>query len=375
MFKFDTLGQEMVGELSNLIKEHVILTDCRGFIQASTEDERINQFHEGALLSIRKKTMMYMNEDEVRGLRGVRKGIVLPIIIDEEPIAVLGITGEPELIKPQAQLILRVAELFIQDSLKRKQQEEKIRDLEFFVFDWLTASKKDDRFLNWGSLLGIEVELYRQVVVLEVTDMTEQFSINEMEMFSSIQNIHLSLKMIRWAQNKVLLLLPEMNQDVLKQELETLLLHIKRRKKVHAVAGVGGVAHYLDLSKSFMQAERAVNVSKKVNRIVFEYELRFEIIIESISEQTKSEFLSRTVSPLIKEPELLRNLVIWFSENQSMQNTAHQLHIHKNTLAYRLQKVEQLTGLSVSKTHDVFLLYFGLCLLGELPFIEKVIEE
>ncbi|WP_224654219.1 helix-turn-helix domain-containing protein [Escherichia coli] len=48
-----------------------------------------------------------------------------------------------------------------------------------------------------------------------------------------------------------------------------------------------------------------------------------------------------------------------------MQNTAQKLHIHKNTLSYRLQKVEQLTGLSVSNVHDVLLLYFGIRLLDE----------
>lgn len=55
MFKFDRLGEEIVSEIAELIKEDVILTDRRGFIQASTDKERINQFHEGALISLREK--------------------------------------------------------------------------------------------------------------------------------------------------------------------------------------------------------------------------------------------------------------------------------------------------------------------------------
>src|SRR6476620_9236960 len=105
MFQFDTLGQEIVEELSNLIQEEVILTDRRGFIQASTDLERLNQFHEGALLSLREKKILHMTEKEMDILRGVRKGVVLPIVIEGEPIAVLGITGEPKRIHPQAQLI------------------------------------------------------------------------------------------------------------------------------------------------------------------------------------------------------------------------------------------------------------------------------
>lgn len=365
MFQFDTLGQEMVKEFSNLIQQEVILTDRRGFIQASTDVTRLNQFHEGALLCIRQKEMLYMADEEVERLRGVRKGIVLPILIEGEPIAALGITGEPKMIRPQAQLILRVAELFIQDSLKRKQKDEKVRDMEFFVFDWLTGTRKDERFMERGTLLGIDVTLYRQVAVLEVVDLLEQFSVEEMETFASIQNIHDSMKMIRWAQNKILLLLPEMNQETLEHELKFLLLHMKRRKKIQVVAGIGEPTHYFDLAKSFAQAERAVNASKKSGEIVFEHELRLEIILQSIPEAVRADFLGRTVAPLIKEEELMNNLKIWFSENQSMQNTAQRLHIHKNTLSYRLQKIEQLTGLSVWSTHDVFLLYLALCLMEE----------
>ncbi|WP_301109106.1 sugar diacid recognition domain-containing protein [Sporosarcina sp.] len=365
MFQFDKLGQEMVKEISNLIQQQVILTDRRGFIQASTEEDRINQFHEGALLSIRQKEVLYMGNEEVERLQGVRKGIVLPIIIDGEPIAALGITGEPEKIRPQAQLILRVAELFIQDSMKRKQKAEKVRDLEFFVFDWLTGMRKDERFVERGTLLGIDVTQYRQVAVIEVMDLLEQFSIEEVDIFTSIQNIHSSMKMIRWAENKIVLLLPEMNQETLAHELKFLLLHMKRRKKVKVVAGIGAPTDYFDLAKSYGQAEQAVSASKRSGEIVFEHELRLEVILQSIPEAVRADFLSRTVAPLIKEEELMNNLKVWFSENQSMQNTAQRLHIHKNTLSYRLQKIEQLTGLSVSSTHDVFLLYLALSLLEE----------
>jgi carbohydrate diacid regulator len=365
VFQFDTLGQEIVEELSNLIQEEVILTDRRGFIQASTDPKRINQFHEGALLSLRKKKILHMTEKELVHLQGVRKGVVLPIIIEGNPIAVLGITGDPRHIHPQAQLILRVAELFIQDALKRKQKEEKVRDLEFFVFDWLTSSKKDVRFRERGAVLGIDVSLYKQVVVIEVMNTEDQFTIEEVDSFMSNQNIHPNLQMIRWGQDKILMLLPDMNQDMLKSELEYFILYIKRRKKIIVAAGIGEKTDYYDLSKSFIQAERAANASKKLNRILFEHELRFELILQSIDDSTREEYIQRTVAPLLGDKELLHNLQVWFNENQSMQNTALKLHIHKNTLSYRLQKVEQLTGLSVSNVHDVLLLYLGIRLLDE----------
>lgn len=365
MFKFNMLGQEIVEELSNLIQEQVILTDRRGFIQASTDPERINQFHEGALLSLQQKQTLYMTEQETACLRGVRKGIVLPLIIDEEPIAVLGITGEPDKIQPQAQLILRVVELFIQDSLKRKAKEEKVREREFFVFDWLTSHKKDDRFLERGTLLGIDVTNYQQVLVIEGQQEEALFTLEDLDTYNAIQNMHQAVEMIRWGQNKLLLLLPDLPEEKLKNELDYFLLYIKRRKKLEMAAGVGGIHHPFELGKSYNEAERALIVSKKTGRVVVEQELRFELVIQSIPETTKEEFIRRTVASLVGETELVDNLRVWFNENQSMQTTSQRLHIHKNTLNYRLQKVERLTGLSVSAIPDVFLLYLGIQLLDE----------
>ena len=365
MFQFDRLGHEIVDELSRLIQEQILLTDRRGFIQASTDPERINQFHEGALLSLRKERILHMTDKEMASLRGVRKGIVLPIIIEGEPIAVLGITGEPEKIQPQALLILRVVELFIQDALKRKVEEEKVRELEFFVFDWLTSVTKDGRFLERAAILGIDVELYKQVALIEALDDTRQFTIQQVTELLSLQNLHPLAKMIRWGQGKILILLPEMDQNVLRTELEHLLLHVKRRMKMDAAAGIGEAMPFTELTKSFNQAERATEVSKKLRRIVFEHELRFDLLLHSIPKSVREEFVHRTIAPLQEEAELLHNLRVWFAENQSMQNTAQKLHIHKNTLSYRLQKVEQLTDLSVSNIQDVFLIYLGLLFIDE----------
>lgn len=117
--------------------------------------------------------------------------------------------------------------------------------------------------------------------------------------------------------------------------------------------------------KSFNQAERATEVSKKLKRIIFEHELRFDLILHGIPKGMKEEFIRRTVAPLREEKELLHNLHVWFSENQSMQNTAKLLHIHKDTLTYRLRKVEQLTGLAVNKIEDIVLIYLGLRLIDE----------
>ena len=75
------LYTNVVNEVNNLIKEEVILINEEGVIVASTDPSRVNDFHEGGLLSIQRKEKMIMTEELTSSLKGVRKGVCLPIVM------------------------------------------------------------------------------------------------------------------------------------------------------------------------------------------------------------------------------------------------------------------------------------------------------
>ncbi|WP_407058211.1 helix-turn-helix domain-containing protein [Tigheibacillus jepli] len=43
----------------------------------------------------------------------------------------------------------------------------------------------------------------------------------------------------------------------------------------------------------------------------------------------------------------------------SASKTAASMHVHKNTLHYRLKRVEELTGLQLNKIDHLVMLYLG----------------
>src|SRR5690625_1855483 len=129
--------------------------------------------------------------------------------------------------------------------------------------------------------------------------------------------------------------------------------------------GIGQTADYQFMHKSLEQAERACTIAQKENRIIIEDELRFEMIQYEINVQTKWKFIERTIAPIREEPVLLDTLTNWFDHDMSIQETAATLHIHKNTLYYRLEKIEKRTYLSVNVIEDMMLLYIGLRFLQE----------
>jgi PucR family transcriptional regulator, purine catabolism regulatory protein len=60
------------------------------------------------------------------------------------------------------------------------------------------------------------------------------------------------------------------------------------------------------------------------------------------------------------EAELVKSLRVFLSHNRSWKNSAAELHVHKQTLVYRMRRVEELTGRRLDDTGDVAELWFAL---------------
>src|SRR5690625_1559848 len=107
LFKTDRVFSALVNEVTNLINENVIITNEKGVIVASTETRRIGDYHEGAYLAMKSQQKMVMTEQLTKQLKGVRKGIVLPIVIENQPFGVIGITGDPEKVEAYGRIVQR----------------------------------------------------------------------------------------------------------------------------------------------------------------------------------------------------------------------------------------------------------------------------
>jgi purine catabolism regulator len=58
--------------------------------------------------------------------------------------------------------------------------------------------------------------------------------------------------------------------------------------------------------------------------------------------------------------DLAKTLYIYLRENRSWKGTSNVLHIHKQTLVYRISRIEQITGRSLDSTSNVAELWFAL---------------
>lgn len=359
------LAEKIVREVQKLMAEEIIVVNTDGIIMASTNRERLGTFHEGAFITSQQKKKLIITENEALQLKGVKSGINLPIFFQHEVIGVIGITGDPESVTPFGEIIRKMTELLISENYFGEQFEYHSRAMETFVLEWLQAKEPSPSLLERARALTINLDVNRTAVIIEFGE--RRFPLSR-DVWSSILSAfsHNKNDVLTRSGNERIIVLIDCSINVqIKNRLGHFLQFIKNSFGITAYAGVGQCAPASKLHQSYVQAERALKIARRNKSIIFDEELTLEMITGVLSGEIKSEYIQRTIGTLLKEKDLLETLRELFNQNHSLKNTAHSLHIHINTLHYRLKKIEELTQLNPNAIHDLFCLYLAVHLLDE----------
>ena len=130
--------------------------------------------------------------------------------------------------------------------------------------------------------------------------------------------------------------------------LQRFLAELAGDARAAASAGVGWHhPGWRALAQSCVEAQCALETGASLygpGRVFQIEDLGMAGFVCSDSQAMKSELAWRLLQPLDGEPELLATLETFLRSNLSPSAAAQALHIHRHTLAYRLDKIAQLTG-------------------------------
>lgn len=150
-------------------------------------------------------------------------------------------------------------------------------------------------------------------------------------------------------------------------ELKNILVFYLKNVKI----GIGEWKDLLRINESYIDAYYALKVALNDpdNDIVYFNDLGIlKFFIKNsgdLDTRHIREIYDRTLKPLAdydtkNKSDLITTLDTYFKSNFCFNKTAQKLFVHINTLRYRLEKIELLTGLSLKKSEDLFNLYLGL---------------
>ena len=123
--------------------------------------------------------------------------------------------------------------------------------------------------------------------------------------------------------------------------------------------GIGEVAKTVaDLHASYRQARRAIEIGRVYapERTVHVYRaMMLERFLSDLpadmAEHYHGLLFNRSTARLFGE-EMLYTIEMFFKKDLNLSDTARQLYIHRNTLVYRLDKVQRQVGLDLRKFED-----------------------
>ncbi|MCM3147509.1 helix-turn-helix domain-containing protein [Bacillus pumilus] len=363
-----TLAEKIVDEVKKVLTEEIIITQTNGTIIAATDPARIGQFHEGAYLTSFEGQKRILTKDDEQRMKGVKAGINLPIYFKQEVIGVIGMTGNPVHVSPFGEILRKMTELLIQEHEFFLETETDERQLEAFVFDWLHLPETAIDLTEKAARLQLDINKQRAVVLIDCHD--ESFM--KQDQYKKVKEmLHLTNQemIVRWGHARFLLMLQTSanDRDTLRQRLFHIHAALTAHPKSKVLIGAGKPAAGQMMKQSFHQAFRALKMANADTPIVFDEDLTLELFIEEVSQETKEVFLDRTIVPLLPYPELVKTLRVLMTSDCSLKYTAEAMHVHINTLHYRLKRIQDLTTLDPKRMQDAMLFYLALMLLDHHP--------
>ena len=149
-------------------------------------------------------------------------------------------------------------------------------------------------------------------------------------------------------------------------------LHMEAMIKVRV--GYGNVVSTIKaLADSYQEARMALEVGKVfyaakdtisygrlgIGRLICQ-------LPPSLCEMFIQEVFQGQVPDIVEDEEAMSTISVFFENNLNISETARQLYVHRNTLVYRLERIEKAIGLDIRTFEDAMLFRIAVMVLAHL---------
>ena len=172
---------------------------------------------------------------------------------------------------------------------------------------------------------------------------------------------------------------PTETTDELHHVAETILDMLETEAMIDARVSYGTVVNEIkDVSKSYKEAKMALEVGKifYAERTIIAYNrLGIGRLIYQLPLPLCKLFIREiftNVSPDEFDEETLTTINKFFENNLNVSETSRQLYIHRNTLVYRLDKLQRSTGLDLRVFDDAITFKIALMVVKYMKYMETI---
>ncbi|MFI7702147.1 CdaR family transcriptional regulator [Nonomuraea sp. NPDC049480] len=383
------IAQEIARETSTIIGFNVLITDREGMVIGSGDTARLGTFHEASVGVMHTLRPASHGPEAARGLIGVQPGITLPILLNGESVGTVGITGDPDQVERFGLVVRNQTEILLRESLLQRSlllRESAVEDLLRDLAHYDPEVADPDLIAFKAHELGHDLRLRRSVVVMDIDAPAQE--IHSPSEPGTLRSAILRVLRRTFPDARDLLgsiasgrfvVLHHLSGPYDADPLADLLTRCEQvaddLMRPHGIGcriGVGGVASsvarlhdaYRDAANALYLADR-LGRGERVTRIA---DVRVHDLLTTVAHGARARFAEAMIGPLRREPGwevTRRTITAWCESGFNLVRASSALHIHRNTLVYRLGKIETLLGPGFKDARICLSLYLA-CLIDEL---------
>ena len=340
------MAQKIANGIMNIVPYNINIMDKRGVIIASGDPKRLSTLHAGAVKALELVDSYVVYEDT----ETERKGVNIPILYNGHIVGVIGVSGNPNEVMQVGRIVVVTAQLMIENQLFNDVSAVREGRLKDFLYDWIYLSQEEyhSDFLNRAKYFGSNLALPRTAVIF--TSKKVRFGVIDNIKRQLLQNEYV----VRQRMEDVLVLFS--GTDKLDERLKRILK--SNDELLHCYVG----EETFEVSSSVQRATQAMNTAQALglrDKIIHFESLSLEYLLGAMERTTNIEEIKNALKSRDTGGELSATIRVYTETTHDIPMICERLHIHRNTLNYRLSKIEELTGRNPRCTRDLMELYIA----------------
>ncbi len=394
---------EIAQSTAEIIGFDVIITDTDGIIVGASDSRRIGELHEASLEVMTDRRGSSTSEEEAKKLKGTLPGVTYPISsISGGVVGSMAITGDADKVRPfalivkkQIEILLKEREFFERAENREHILQDFIQDLSTFVpgvsnETMLLARASEFRYDRTWIYVPIAIDLYqfgRFAVEIRQRHIQKEGEKPEVIIQNVKRKILLEIRKI-FNGPKDISMMESNNRFVVLHAVKPAepqasisncpaeaikkghnLLEKVMAEGLNAAIGIGspslGIAN---LAKAYKESWRALTLGKKFMQGPGVYcidDYRLEEMISTLAPSVRNRFILSSLKGLREQPDwedLKETIKSWCEGGFSVVKTAKNLHLHRNSVLYRLEKIKNCSGYDLKDFRTCLNLYTALVL-------------
>ncbi|PZP83179.1 sugar diacid recognition domain-containing protein [Ectopseudomonas oleovorans] len=360
-----TLAQHIVDRAMAILPHNINVMDAQGMIIGSGDPSRLHTRHEGAQLVLANRRVVEIDAQAAACLRGVKPGVNLPLLHAERLIGVLGITGDPEIVRPYAELVRMAAEMLVEHRVLQAERHWQRHQQEAWLRQLLDPMLRLSSLEVDAERLGLQLTWPRQMCLLQLDGEGDPLP-RQARLLAALggKSEHLVAPLGR---HELLWCRP---YSTTRDDRAWLQQADEREWGVSSLALSDPLHDLTELRQASLVLRdlQAYGQARFPGRRLLRLdELRLPTLLYA---QRHSWLLQGWLAPLrqvlMQDPQgtLRATLEAWCAHDGQVQTCAQELGIHRNTLRYRLERIGELSGLDLNRFDQRLQLSLGLGLLG-----------